>query len=424
MSPKDVTMSIADKRAGSKDSGVPCCEIITVGSELLLGAVNDTNSGYLARKLGEIGVRVRFRTAVGDRRADMAEALELALGRCDAVLFTGGLGPTEDDLTREVAAGAAGVGLVFDQELMAEIEELFRRIGYHMTENNRKQAYIPEGALPLSNPVGTAPGFILEVEGKPLVCLPGVPGELAHLMENRVLGWLKERFELGEGRIARRVLHVVGMGESKVDRALGDLMGEDRNPEVGLLASEGEIRVEMTAYGEKAVQGHPDMEALEAEIRRRLGSKVFGGGGETLEGVVERLLVEREAGLVVLETFTAGLAAGRLHALPSKALLESRVIPGEEALACWHRGPLPEEGREAAASLAARAMAETGADTALVILGRPGGAEIEATALAVVPGAGGKAFSWRSATDFPGLERRGAVIGLNTLRLALLEAGR
>jgi nicotinamide-nucleotide amidase len=212
------------------------------------------------------------------------------------------------------------------------------------------------------------------------------------------------------------------MGESKVDSLLADLMGEGGNPEVSLLASEGEIRVEITSYGERAVEGDPTTEALEREIKGRLGRNIFGTGGDTLEGVVERLLRDREAGLVILETFSAGLAARRLYALPSKTLLESHVIPGREALVSRLGGPLPKGGVEAAESLAAGILASSAADTALVIFGLPGETEIEATALAVIPGADHKAFSWRSPTGFPGLESRAAVIGLNTLRLGLLEA--
>ena len=283
---------------------MPSCEILTVGTELLLGRIVDTNSADIARTLGRIGVRVRYRTAVADRMADMEETLEQAVSRCDLVIVTGGLGPTEDDLTREAVARAAGVELVFRQDLMDRIEEVFRKVGYRMTENNRSQAYVPAGSLAIPNPVGTAPAFIVDIREKPVICLPGVPRELEFLMRTRIVPWLRERFALDQSRILTRVLRVVGMGESKVDRIVGDLMGEGRNPEVALLASEGEIQVQITAQGPLPSGREGAVAFVEREIRSRLGSKVYGVDDETLEGVVAGLLRERGVSLAVVETFT------------------------------------------------------------------------------------------------------------------------
>ncbi|HDM09407.1 MAG TPA: competence/damage-inducible protein A, partial [Desulfobacteraceae bacterium] len=175
---------------------LPVCEIITIGSELLLGQIQDTNSTFLAAELARIGVDVRFRTSVGDSSEDMTMALNSALGRSDLVITTGGLGPTEDDLTREVVATVSGVPLVFKQELMDQIDAVFKRYGYRMPESNRKQAYIPEGAEAIENPVGTAPAFVNKIRGKPVICLPGVPRELKYLWANAVASWIKKRFAL------------------------------------------------------------------------------------------------------------------------------------------------------------------------------------------------------------------------------------
>ncbi|MGD8385859.1 MAG: CinA family nicotinamide mononucleotide deamidase-related protein [Desulfobacteraceae bacterium] len=403
----------------------PSCEILTIGTELLLGRVNDTNSAYLARVLGRIGVRVRFRTAVGDQKRDMKESLGQALERCDMVITTGGLGPTRDDLTRETVAELAGQELTFRQDLMDDIRALFERRGYHMSENNRRQAWIPEGSEAVPNPVGTAPGFVAEVRGKPVICLPGVPRELEYLMEHRMLDWIRERFLLGRNRIVQRVLRVVGMGESKVDRVVGDLMGEGRNPEVALLASEGEIQVVITSYGGDGAGAEERIQPLEKEVRARLGDKVFGRDEDTLEGVVDRFLSEQGRSLVVLETFTSGLAAGRLHDLRSTRLLRSYVLPFESSIEQWLGNRLPADAVESTEALAREAMERSRADTALVVFGFPKkdeqGASLLGTALATGEGMA-LHYTWKAGWDLPMLRRTGAVIGLNTLRLALLNA--
>lgn len=402
----------------------PSCEILTIGTELLLGRVNDTNSAYLAQVLGRIGVRVRFRTAVGDQKRDMEESLAHALERCDMVITTGGLGPTQDDLTRETVADLAGQKLMFRQDLMDGIQALFERRGYRMSENNRRQAWIPAEGEAVPNPVGTAPGFVVEIQGKPVICLPGVPRELEYLMEHRMLGWIRERFHLVQDCIVQRVLRVVGMGESKVDRIVGDLMGEARNPEVALLASEGEIQVVITSCGGDGAGAEERIQPLEREVRARLGDKVFGRDEDTLEGVVDRLLSERKRSLVVVETFSSGLAAGRLHDLRSPRILRSYVLPFESSVEQWLGIPLPVDGIECAKILAREARVRSGADTALVVYGFPKkddqGAVLHGAALATGKGLH-LPYTWQAGWDLPTLRRTGAVIGLNTLRLALLR---
>ncbi|MCF8062491.1 MAG: CinA family nicotinamide mononucleotide deamidase-related protein [Deltaproteobacteria bacterium] len=406
----------------TREPVLPSCEILTIGTELLLGRIPDTNSAFLARRLARIGVRVRFRTAVGDRALDMEETLERALERCDLVLVTGGLGPTRDDLTRETVANLAGVELVFREDLMAQIEALFRKIGYRMPENNRRQAYVPEGSLAVPNPVGTAPGFVTEIRGTPVVCLPGVPRELAHLMETWGIPWIRERFGLEDSRILTRVLHVVGMGESKVDALLGDLMGEGRNPEVALLASEGEIQVQVTAHG-------PDREdavaALEREVRRRLGRKIYAADDETLEGAIRDLMQGRGLSLAVVETFTAGRLALRLHDLGDDVLRGSLVLPDRESVVRW-LGTEPPPDMEGSARRLALAMRDrSGAGLGLAVVGSTGGGDggDAMQGVVVLEGSGmSRSFAWEAGGPPGMLRRRGAVIGLNTLRIALLES--
>lgn len=402
----------------------PSCEILTVGTELLLGRVLDTNSSDLARALGLIGIRVRFRTAVGDRMRDMQEALLHALTRCDLIILTGGLGPTEDDLTREAVARVAGVRLEFRRDLMDQIEAVFERIGYRMTDNNRRQAYIPAGSLPVPNPVGTAPGFIAQIEGRPVVCLPGVPRELEYLMEARIIPWLQERFSLGESRVLTRVLKVAGMGESKVDRLVGDLMKEGLSPEVALLASHGEIQVQITAQGSNPWELKASVEAIEREVRSRLGRKVYGADQDTLEGVTAGLLMSRGLSLAVLDTFTSGRLAAGLHDLDESPVLMSTVISSPEAIAEWLGMEPPVDLEDTARLLAGEAVRRSGAHIGLAVTGFPKARNSQEgmSGVAAVEGLSApRTFSWSAGGPVTAMRRRGAAIGLNTLRIALLE---
>ncbi len=401
---------------------LPSCEILTIGTELLLGRVLDTNSAFAAQRLARIGVRVRFRTAVGDCARDMEETLRRALKRCDLVLVTGGLGPTRDDLTRETVANLAGLELEFREDLMEQIEALFRKIGYRMPENNRRQAYVPRGSLAVPNPVGTAPGFVTEIDGTPVICLPGVPRELTHLMETWGVPWIRERFGLDDSRILTRVLRVVGIGESKVDALLGDLMGEGRNPEVALLASESEIQVQITAHGPGRQES---VAVLEGEVRRRLGRKIYAADDVTLEGAIRDLAKAKGLSLAVVETFTGGRLALRLHDLGDAFLRGSLVLPDPGAVVRWLGTEPPADMEASGRRLALAVRDRAGADLGLAVVGSldgEGGRDAM-KGVAVLEGGGvSRVFAWEAGGPPGMLRRRGAVIGLNTLRIALLDS--
>ena len=211
-------------------------EVITIGSELLLGKIIDTNSSYLAKCLAQNGIELAQTTTVGDDLQRMKVAIKDAIARSPIVLTTGGIGPTEDDLTREAISDVTQRPLSFQPHLMEQIEALFKRRGFRMAENNRKQAYIPEGAIPIENPKGTAPGFIVEGSDYVTVSIPGVPSEMEYLMENTVIPYLRERFHLQDQIIQYRVLRACGLGESAIGLQIKDLMKESRNPSVGTLA--------------------------------------------------------------------------------------------------------------------------------------------------------------------------------------------
>jgi len=293
-------------------------EIVSTGTELLLGQIDDTNATYLARQLRDLGIDLFFRTTVGDNEMRIAEALGLALSRADLVLTTGGLGPTVDDVTREAVARVTGRPLVLHPELLAQIEAFFGRFGSHMTDNNRRQAYLPEGCIPIENPVGTAPAFIVENEKGTIITLPGVPHEMRYLMENAVVPYLQKRLGRLEA-IVTRVLRTVAIGESRIDQVIADLEASS-NPTVGLSAHPGQTDVRIVAKAATHEQAEAMVARFEATIRERLGAAIYATGDASLEAVVAGLLRERGATLALVETVTQGDVVRRLSAYPDVLL--------------------------------------------------------------------------------------------------------
>ncbi len=399
-------------------------EIITIGTEILLGQILDTNTQYLAQRLAEIGIKVRYKTCVGDNLEDIVSAINIATSRCDVVITTGGLGPTLDDLTREAVAKSAGVKLEFREELLRDIIEIFDRIGYTMTENNKRQAYVPEGSIAIPNKLGTAPGFIKEINGVPVVCLPGVPRELKYLMENEIIPWFKQRFSLAKKVIYSKVLKVVGTGESKVDRMLSEIVKGYKNPEIGLLASEGEVKIRITAQASSRQEAESLVGQVAEKIKRRLGKKIYGEDEDVLEEVICKLLQERDLSISILETFSGGRAAQKLVSCGCPALLEAKVITKKEFLESLVGKKIESVERDISIDLAEKVRHISGAKLGLSILGFPlkKGPDFLVRACAAVSGNGiSMSYMWTMGGDFTFLQERAAVIGLNTLRLALLE---
>jgi len=295
---------------------MPSAAILTIGSELLLGKVVDTNGAYLGEVLSSAGFDVRKRISVGDHKEEINRWVRILLSDTDLIVTTGGLGPTKDDLTRDGVADALGVPLRFQEYLLREIEEIFASRGFHMTENNHRQAYLPEGAQLISNPVGTAPAFYYRTkEGKEIVCLPGVPGELKFLVERKVIPHLQEAFNISGHLKRTRILKVCGLGESGVDQQIGDLMKMEGNPVVGLLASPGMIRILITAEGNNEKEVVEKIGPVEQEIRRRLGGLIFGADDQTLEGVVLEKLAKTGGTLSIKDAATGGEVLRRLLAV-------------------------------------------------------------------------------------------------------------
>ena len=305
-------------------------EIVAIGSELLLGQIVDTNSAWIAQRLTDIGVNLFYKTIVGDNPGRMKEVLSRALDRSDIVITSGGLGPTQDDLTREVVAEVAGRRLVRDPRLLEQINQRFRSRGFIMTPNNERQADIPEGATPVENPNGTAPSFIVEDSRGIIFVLPGVPFELKWLFDNEVEPYLRRSFALSE-TITYRVLKVAELGESRVDDEIGHLIANSHNPTVGVLAHPGQVDVRIAAKASSKDAANTLIAPLEAEIRRTLGKHVFAVDNETIEEVVGQLLRKKGMTISACEDL-GGMVAERLHQADHERCVEGLIANGQPAL--------------------------------------------------------------------------------------------
>lgn len=306
-------------------------EIVAIGSELLLGQIVDTNSVWMAQRLSALGINLFYKTIVGDNPGRMKEVIDRALERSHVVITSGGLGPTQDDLTREIVAVVAGRNLVLRRELQDQIEHRFRRRGITMTPNNERQAYIPEGAIPVENPNGTAPSFIVEDPRGVIFSLPGVPWELKWLFDNEVVPYLRKKFDLSEV-ITYKVLKVADMGESSVDDRIGHLIANSSNPTVGVLAHPGQVDVRITAKAANTDEALKLIVPFEEEVRKLLGRHVFATDDETMEDAVGRLLREKNTTIAVYEDLTGGLVAERVQQADSEHFVEGVIGSGVRSI--------------------------------------------------------------------------------------------
>jgi len=328
-------------------------EIIVSGTELLLGDYVDTNSAYISRKLRDLGIDVFYHTTVGDNITRLQATIELAMTRSNLILVTGGLGPTVDDVAREAIANAIRQPLVFSQALLEQIAARFARFGRPMSPNNRRQAYIPCGATPIPNPVGTAPAFRAECNGRIIVALPGVPREMEFLMENAVVPYLRQL--VGENVIVTRVLHTVGIGESQVDATIADLM-TSANPTVGLAAHPGQTDIRITAKAPSQNEAWALIQPVESQVRDLLHDHIYGADSESLAQVIAQHLETKRLRLCILETETRGLIC--------QELLESGSSVVGHTVDCALDSLTEQEALEQARRL----INESGCDVALVSL--------------------------------------------------------
>jgi nicotinamide-nucleotide amidase len=357
-------------------------EIITVGTELLLGQLIDTNTADIAAALAEIGIDVFRQTSVGDNEARVAQALAEALGRADVILCAGGLGPTVDDVTREAVAKATGSQLVLDQEVAEDLRAFFASFGRQMSPNNVRQAMFPRGARILENPKGTAPGFAVEVDGKLVVAMPGPPREMLPMLREHVIPMLAEQFGT-DSLLVTRVLRTTGMAESEIDSKIEDLFRAGVNPSIAVLAHAGEVHVKITAKAATREAADALIDPVEREVRRRLGDVIFSSDGSSLAETLGRELRTRNLRIATAESCTGGLAGSMIAAVAGASdyyrggvvaysnEAKTRLLDVSAALIDLH-GAVSEE---VASAMAAGARAAFGADVAVAITGiaGPGG---------------------------------------------------
>ena len=287
-------------------------EVITIGTELLLGQITDTNAAYLGKKLAGVGVNLYFKTTAGDNIERVKSVLDSACKRADLILITGGLGPTVDDITREAVAQFTGRQLVLDNAALAKIEGMFRNRGINMTENNKLQAYLPKGGVSLENNHGTAPGFIVEHNSVIIAVMPGVPSEMYPMMEESVIPYIMKKMGAKNQVIVSRSLKVTGLGESRVDDKIQDLFRSSNNPSIGVYAHVNEVEVRLTAKADTVDLALLLIDGLKKQVYERLGDNIYGEEDETLEGKIAAILTEKKFTVSTAESCTAGLIAYRL----------------------------------------------------------------------------------------------------------------
>jgi nicotinamide-nucleotide amidase len=349
-------------------------EIICTGDEVLTGEIINTNFSYISQKLGDAGLSVIWGTTVGDDRARLMEAFRLAARRADAVIVNGGLGPTIDDLSQEVAAEAAGVKLVLNEDWLARMEQFFARRSRIMPPNNRKQAMLPVGSEILDNPVGTACGFAMDINGTRFFFTPGVPRELRRMLEEQIIPRLLARSGAPTTIMLKR-FHSYGLGESHVDSLLTgvETLAPDGSVKLGFRAHYPQIETKLTVRATDRDDAHRKLSPLEAEVRKRLGNFIVAEDDQTLEGVVLAELIRAEASLALVETFTAGQIAARLAHLPEAERVFRRgivvrdlaTLPTAVGLERQSAGELNQSATEAIADAARR---QAGATHVLAVL--------------------------------------------------------
>jgi nicotinamide-nucleotide amidase len=411
------------------------CELISIGSELTSGQNLDTNSQWLSRRLAEVGVPVGWHTTVADDLAVNVEAFRIAAGRARLVLVTGGLGPTQDDLTREALAKAAGVELVFNQDSFEQIAAMFRSRNRVMPDRNRVQAYFPAGAEPVPNHNGTAPGVWMRLGEAHVAAMPGVPSEMYAMFQQQILPKVLA-LGLGGGVLVQRKINCFGMGESGVEERLLDLTRRGHVPEVGITVHDAVISLRILAHAPTRAEAQALIGPVEHTIRERLGELVFGAEDEELHDAVAALLAAKRKTLATAESITAGLVAHSLAHVPGvSAWLRGGIIAYTNEMKTALLG-VPEsllDEKTAVSPEVAQAMAvgvreRAGTDVAVSTTGYAGptGGGPDAPPGLVYVGlawdGGSAAYQFNWAGTRVEVQRRTAKLALNRVRLHLLRA--
>ncbi|WP_265443436.1 competence/damage-inducible protein A [Acetivibrio straminisolvens] len=298
-------------------------EILAVGTELLMGQIANTNAQYISKKLNDIGVNVYYHSVVGDNPIRLKDSLLAALKRSDLVVMTGGLGPTQDDITKETVSEVLGKKLVLHEESLERIKTFFNRINRKMTDNNVKQAYLPEGCIVVENNNGTAPGCIVENNGKIVVMLPGPPPEMIPMLDDTVIPYLREKSEY---RIVSKYLRVFGIGESQLEELIMDLIDKQERVTIATYAKDGQVTVRLTAKSKKEDEGLCEILPLQNEIASRLKDALYSTENEELEFVASKMLLDNNITIATAESCTGGLISTRLTDIPGISKVFKRGI--------------------------------------------------------------------------------------------------
>lgn len=310
-------------------------ELLAIGTELLLGQLVDTNTPYVAAQLADVGVNVFAAHTIGDNRARIVAAIRSSLERADGVITTGGLGPTVDDMTRDAVCEALGLESVLHQPSVDAMTAMLASMGRpeRDLENNLDQAYTPAGAYVLENPNGSAPGFVaFDARGKFVASMPGVPSEMKAMLGERLIPYLRERYDLRE-RITTAIIHTIGIAEAEIDRRIGDLFASLENPKIAVLAHGYKCDVKVMAKAGSAAEAEALIAPVRAELERRLEGYVYGSDSETIESAVQRELLRRGATIAVAESCTGGRVASALTATPgSSAVFLGGVVAYDNAV--------------------------------------------------------------------------------------------
>jgi nicotinamide-nucleotide amidase len=407
-------------------------EIVTIGTEILLGQLVDTNSAHVARVLADSGVDVFAKHSVGDNAARLEAMLRGVLERADGAVTTGGLGPTVDDLTKDAVAAAVGTTLELHEPSVRAIEARFAALGRSgpIAENNRRQAILPRGSIVLENPHGTAPGFVaVRADGKFVACMPGVPREMKPMLAERLVPWLAQRYALHDA-IFTRTLHTVGIPESDLDARIEPLFRTLENPKIAVLAHEFKVDVKIMAKARDRAAADAAIAPVEAELRERIGSGIFGVDEESLESALLARLAARGLTLGTAESITGGGIADALVRVPgASAVFRGGIVAYDNAVKAGLLGVgedlLREHGavsEPVALAMARGACARIGTDLALAttgIAGPTGATEGKPVGLVYIALASKTGEASARRVTLPGnrddVRRRSVVLALNLL---------
>lgn len=306
------------------------CELLSVGTEILLGDIVNTNAQFLAKELASMGIDIYYQSVVGDNKERMLQAFKEGLSRSDMIITTGGLGPTKDDMTKELACEYFGYKCELHEESLESIKEYFRRMGREFVESNEKQAYFPKEAIILKNNAGTAPGAIIKKDDKTIIVLPGPPSEMKRMFNESVRPYLEK---LTGYTIVSEVVRIHGVGESKVEELVQDLIDNGKNPTVAPYAKEGEVTLRLTAKAKTKEEGEKLIDPVLTEIKNRLGDSIYNIGEEGLNLTVAKLLVDKKLTIGTSESCTGGLLGAGLIDYPgiSSSFLEGAITYSNEA---------------------------------------------------------------------------------------------